>query len=120
MISDKGICQSEVVRRAYELNCPTFTASGNKGEKSFVRIASPAVILETIKLAEDESGDIIVRLYESTGGLKQTKIQFGFDIKEAYITNMIEENTEKIDVKNNGISLELKAFEVKTIRIKTR
>ena len=85
-----------------------------------MRIASPAVILETIKLAEDESGDIIVRLYESTGGLKQTKIQFGFDIKEAYITNMIEENTEKIDVKNNEISLELKAFEVKTIRIKTR
>ena len=33
---------------------------------------------------------------------------------------MIEENTEKIDVKNNEISLELKAFEVKTIRIKTR
>lgn len=120
LISDKGICQSEVVRRAYELNCLTFTASGNKGEKSFVRIASPAVILETIKLAEDESGDIIVRLYESTGGLKQTKIQFGFDIKEAYITNMIEENTGKIDVKNNEISLELKAFEVKTIRIKTR
>ena len=85
-----------------------------------MRIASPAVILETIKLAEDESGDIIVRLYESTGVLKQTKIQFGFDIKEAYLTNMLEENTEKIDVKNNEISLELKAFEVKTIRIKTR
>ena len=73
-----------------------------------------------MKYAENESGDIIVRLYESTGGLKQTKIQFGFDIKEAYLTNMLEENTEKIDVKNNEISLELKAFEVKTIRIKTR
>ena len=120
LISDKGICQSEVVRRAYELNCPTFTANGNKGEKSFVRIDNPEVILETVKYAENESGDIIVRLYESTGGLKQTKIQFGFDIKEAYLTNMLEENTEKIDVKNNEISLELKAFEVKTIRIKTR
>jgi alpha-mannosidase len=85
-----------------------------------VRIDNPGVILETVKYAENESGDIIVRLYESTGGLKQTEIQFGFDIKEAYITNMIEENLENVNAENNEIAVALNAFEVKTIKIKVR
>lgn len=120
LVSDKGICQSDVVRRAYELNCPACISAGNKGEKSFVGIDNSAVILDTIKYAEDSSGDLVVRLYESQGSFAKTKINFGFDVKEAYLTNMIEDKLENADLKNNEISITLNAFEVKTLRIKAK
>ena len=33
-----------------------------------VTVSNPAVVVEAVKLAEDRSGDVIVRLYESLGG----------------------------------------------------
>ena len=119
-VSDNGVCQSDVVRRAYELNCPVCVSGRNKGEKSFVSVDNPGVILDTVKYAEDGSKDLIVRLYESRGSFAKTKISFGFDIKEAYITNMIEENLENVNAENNEIAVALNAFEVKTIKIKVR
>ena len=59
-----------------------------------------------------------MRLYESQGSFAKTKINFGFDVKEAYLTNMIEDKLENADLKNNEISITLNAFEVKTLRIK--
>ena len=119
-VSDNGVCQSDVVRCAYELNCPICVSGGNKGERSFAGVDNPAVILDTVKYAEDGSKDLIVRLYESRGSFTKTKISFGFDIKEAYITNMIEENLENANAENNEISVALNAFEVKTIKIKVK
>ena len=51
------------------------------------------------------SGDIIVRLYERINTLTQTTLNFGFDIKEAYLTNMLEENLSELDVIDNKIDL---------------
>ena len=119
-VSDNGVCQSDVVRCAYELNCPICVSGGNKGERSFAGVDNPAVILDAVKYAEDGSKDLIVRLYESRGSFTKTKISFGFDMKEAYITNMIEENLENVNAENNEISVALNAFEVKTIKIKVR
>ena len=119
-VSDNGVCKSDVVRRAYELNYPVCVSDGNKGEKSFAGVDNPGVILDTVKYAEDGSKDLIVRLYESRGSFAKIKISFGFDIKEAYITNMIEENLENINAENNEIAVALNAFEVKTIKIKVK
>ena len=33
-----------------------------------VVVDNPAVVVEAVKLAEDPSGDVVVRLYESLGG----------------------------------------------------
>ena len=112
--------ESTIVDEAYELNSPVVVKTGDAGEKSFMSISNRNIIADTVKLAEDGSGDVIIRLYESKGGYKNTVIKFNADIKEAYITDMLEKNPTKVDVKNNEISLNFKAFEVITLRIKNK
>ena len=67
----------------------------------------------------DEDGDgIIVRVYESQGARVKAKLTFGFDIKDAIETNLMEVNETEIEVINNSIEFNIKPFEVKTFRIK--
>jgi alpha-mannosidase len=39
-----------------------------------VTVADPRVVVESVKLADDRSGDVVVRLYESTGGRVTTTV----------------------------------------------
>lgn len=116
--------KSDVVRHGYELNCPVHMVqkkipfAQNLQEKSFIRIDNPSVILDTVKLAEDGRGDLILRLYESTGGLEKAKISFGFPVAEASFTDLLEEGEDQFSVENNCMDVTLKAFEIKTVRIR--
>ena len=79
MTADKGVqeftyafyawngcfAESDLVREAYDLNCPVMTVSGAAGERSLFAVDTPNVVIETVKPAEDGSGDVVVRLYES-------------------------------------------------------
>lgn len=114
----ESLCDSNVVHSAYELNCPVITRKGYAEEKSLINISEQTVILDTIKFAEDNSGDLIIRLYESMNSYTRCKLGFEFDVKKAYITNMVEENEKEIEVKNNKLELNLHGFEVVTLKIK--
>lgn len=109
---------SRVVNEAYNLNYPVTCRKGKADAKSYVQISADNVILETVKFAEDNSGDVILRLYESQNAYTQCNINFGFDISKAYLTNMLEENQQELEIDNNSLILNLKAFEIVTIRIK--
>ncbi len=116
--------KSDVVRHGYELNCPVHMVqekipfAQNLQEKSFIKIDNPSVILDTVKLAEDGRGDLILRLYESTGGLEKAKISFGFPVAKASFTDLLEEGEDQFSVENNCMDVTLKAFEIKTVRIR--
>ena len=56
---------SDVVRQGYELNVKPYLASGSGQDFSMLSIDQANIILDTMKPAEDGSGDIILRLYES-------------------------------------------------------
>ena len=59
------LASSDLVRQGYELNVPALIVAGNGGEKSLFTLDAPNIAIETVKPAEDGSGDIVVRLYES-------------------------------------------------------
>ena len=107
-----------LTREGYELNCSIRLKCGYAEEKSLLSVSESNIIIDTVKYAEDNSGDIIIRLYECMNSYTQCALKCGFDIEEAYITNMLEENICSADVINNEVLLEFKAFEVKTLRIK--
>lgn len=148
---------SDVIRQGYELNVSPIVIDGyesvikfssdtkfgdvTKSKISHLSLASidkKNIFLDTIKLAEDGSGDIILRLYEAAGAA--TKARIATCLKGKYCEcNMLEEvklpenaakeedtNTitknkeslEMITVQGDGIiDLDFRAFEVKTIRI---
>lgn len=114
------LCDSKVVKNGYELNSPVILKNGFMEEKSMLNAADENIIIDTVKTAEDGSGDVIIRLYECMKALTHTTLNIGFGVKGAYRTNMLEENQEAVEVKNNQIRLMVKPFEVVTLRIKKR
>ena len=60
-----SLAESGVVREAYDLNHPAVTAEGAGGTRSLFQVDAPTVVIESVKPAEDGTGHVIVRLYES-------------------------------------------------------
>ena len=60
---------------------------------------------------------MIIRLYESKHAAVRTRVTFGFDAAQAWVCDMLENKQQKLMVSGSGVELELRAFEVKTIRI---
>jgi alpha-mannosidase len=77
------------------------------------------IIIDTVKMAEDGSGDIIVRLYESKKAAVSTKLHAAFgDSFKAYACDMLENVQEELPVADGAVDLSFRAFEIKTIRLK--
>ena len=83
---------------------------------SLVSCSPPNIIIETIKQAEDGDG-IIVRLYESQRKRGQVQVRAGFAVEAAWETNLLEENESKLSVENDSIQLNLKPYQIMTIRL---
>lgn len=88
---NENFCDSRVIEEAYELNCPVVVKEGFAEEKSLMNISENNIIIDTVKFAEDGSGDVIIRMYESGNTSTSCTLKFGFEAKEVYITNMLEE-----------------------------
>ena len=69
-------------------------------------------------MAEDGSGDVILRLYEAKKASGPTVLKVNLPFSKVYLTDMLENVREELEWNGNGIKLYFKAFEVKTIRIK--
>lgn len=117
---NENFCDSRVIEEAYELNCPVVVKEGFAEEKSLMNISENNIIIDTVKFAEDGSGDIIIRMYECQGTTINAFLDMGFEVKEAYITNMLEQNLTKLDVSGNEIRLRFKAFEIITLKVKKK
>ncbi|WP_330359060.1 glycosyl hydrolase-related protein, partial [Mycobacteroides abscessus] len=65
----------------YRLNLPVRSVAGTTTVEPLVVVSSPQVFVEAVKLAEDRSGDVVVRLYEGSGGrASDVGVDFGFDV----------------------------------------
>jgi alpha-mannosidase len=108
----------DLVRQAYELNCPVLVVPGNAGEKSFFRPDAENIVLETVKPAEDASGDIILRLYEAKHAATRCALQTALPVKSAQLTDMLERPLSNCAMEKGALALEFRPFEIKTIRLK--
>jgi alpha-mannosidase len=112
-----SIADSDLVENAYELNVPATLQTGNAGEKSLFRVDQPNVIIETVKPAEDGSGDIIMRLYESLRTATQAELVTCFSLRSVQETDMLEKAHDVIAFEEGRVKLSFRPFEVKTLRL---
>ncbi|MBE5797274.1 MAG: alpha-mannosidase [Clostridiales bacterium] len=77
---------------------------------------SDAIILETVKPADDRSGDVILRLYESlrTHASGVLRLPFAAQVYEA---SMDESETGPLLGAGREVQLTLKPFEIRTLRV---
>ena len=85
-------------------------------EDAGFRMDSDAIILETIKPADDQSDDIILRLYESLRTTASGVLHLPFAAK-VYASSMDESETGALLGEGDEVSLTMKPFEITTLRV---
>ena len=117
--------EANTAQMAYELNVPLYTKveESHKGELeeklSIVKLNKENVIIEVIKKAED-SDYLIVRMYEYFNKRTNLELEFFRYIEDAIECNLMERDLEKVSFNKNKISLLIKPFEIKTLKIKLK
>ena len=109
---------SDVVRQGYELNVKPVVSRGAVESFSAVTVDQANVILDTMKPAEDGSGDVILRLYEAKKAAVKAEVSLNFGVSRAYLCDMLENVMEEVAVTDGKITLPFRAFEIRTIRVK--
>jgi alpha-mannosidase len=112
-----SLADSGVVAEAYDLNIPATTAPGAAGERSLFSLDAANIVIETVKPAEDGSGDVVVRLYEAKHMATRATLATTLPVKTAAQTNMLEEFAAALPLASGQIALEFRPFEVKTVRL---
>ncbi len=114
---------SDAVKQAYYLNYP-MTAVKAVGEKdslpssfSLLKLDRENVVCETVKKSE-KGDDTVVRLYESKNIRGKVKVEFGFDVKEVALCDLLENELAPVKIENNSVSLDIKGFEIVTLKLK--
>jgi alpha-mannosidase len=118
------LVSGNVVRAGYEFNIPLATAaSGSRTargprEASYLEVDAPNVVVEAVKKAED-SDETIIRLYESAHAAARATLTFAFPVKSAWEVDLMEEHPRPLKLKSNGVRLDFRPFEIKTVRLRT-
>lgn len=110
-----------VIAEAAAFNQPLqiFSSSAETQVRSYFAIDNPAVVLDTVKQAED-SKHLILRLYESHGAHQTAKLYSSLDMKRASKVNLLEQaeaGQPPLKTADNQIPLTLRPFEVVTLKI---
>ena len=107
--------EADVVRQGYELNVPVVIANGGEKSESFFEVDKPNIIIDTVKLAEDGSGDVIVRMYEAKNAGTVANLSCGFKFESASLCEMNERVIEPAEIRDEKIKLSFGPFQVRTL-----
>ncbi|TQK42960.1 alpha-mannosidase [Streptomyces sp. SLBN-118] len=116
-----GATVEDAIAEGYALNLPLRVADADRSIEPLVSSDNPAVTVEAVKLADDRSGDVVVRLYESHGGRAHATLRAGFPLTGARITDLLERPLpdEPLTVGDDGgVALTLRPFQILTLRLK--
>jgi alpha-mannosidase len=117
-VPEAGI--ADAVREGYLINLPERHVPG-ASVRPLVVSANEAVVVEAVKLADDQSGDVVLRLYESRGGRASTRLTADFPVVTATLTDLLERplpDTGPLPVTEDGtVELPFRPFEVRTLRL---
>jgi alpha-mannosidase len=121
------VCGAEIadaVREGYRANLPVRRHLGAGPVAPLIEVTNPAVVVEAVKLADDRSGDVVVRLYESLGGRARTRLTASFDLAGIQVCDLLERPDTEIagltpfSVENNTVDFALAPFQVVTFRLR--
>jgi len=114
-----GSTIADAVRLGYQLQSPSRALTGAGDIRPLVSSSNPAVVVETVKPAEDGSGDVVVRLYESLGGRATTRLTLDATTTGATLTDLLERPLEIQDAVTGAdgeVELEFRSFQIRTVR----
>ncbi|WP_040283745.1 alpha-mannosidase [Tessaracoccus massiliensis] len=117
-----GATVEDAVADGYLANLPPRVRTGSPVEP-LIAVDGP-VLVEAVKLAEDGSGDVIVRLYEPYGARAEASVTASFEVASVVETDLHEEELDGREGQQVAASalvsptrLSLRPFQVVTLRV---
>jgi alpha-mannosidase len=113
--------EAGVVEEAVALNSPLFVAPGARdgsfqSEFGLASIEGLEVALGSLKMAEDGRA-VVLRLYEPRGARGGCAVRFAHGVERVERANLLEEAEGPVEVSGETVRLELRPFEVITLRV---
>lgn len=112
----------DAIRAGYAANTDRRRVRGSRGAAPLVTVDKAAVVAETVTLASDRSGDLIVRLYESQGRRARASVSVSEALAAAAEVDLLDRPTAAegavLSVEDSVILVELRPFELATLRLK--
>ena len=117
-----GASIADAVAEGYALNLPLRVVTGagddvGPSPAPLVTVDNPAVVVEAVKLADDRSGDVVVRLYESLGGRATATVRAGFPLARAQVVDLLEASGVDLPAHAGEMTVRLRPFQILTLRL---
>jgi alpha-mannosidase len=110
----------DATREGYWFNVPERRLAGDAVVEPLVRVNHDGVVVSAVKLADDGSGDVVVRLYEALGARVRTRLELGFPAVSVAVTDLLErplaDPERPVPVLDGGVDLALRPFQIVTLR----
>ncbi|MGV8907776.1 MAG: alpha-mannosidase [Propionicimonas sp.] len=116
-----AVCGADIaaaITAGQRLNQPVREVRGSNPVTALVTADAPGVLVEAVKLAEDGSGDVVVRLYESLGSRSFGQVVPSFGYREVQRTDLLERRIDPDpETSHSGtVALAVRPFEIVTLR----
>ncbi|MFD4545867.1 alpha-mannosidase [Streptomyces sp. NPDC058466] len=108
----------EAIAGGYALNLPLRPAPGQT--RPLVALDTQDVVVESVKLADDRSGDVVVRLYEACGGAVTARLTAGFPLTAVHDCDLLERPERELSqgLDDATVELRLRPFQIRTLRLR--
>ncbi|KUN02902.1 alpha-mannosidase [Streptomyces yokosukanensis] len=116
-----GASIADAVREGWRINLPERRVTGGHEVAPLVSVDHDAVVLSAVKLADDGSGDVVVRFHEAHGGRARATLTTGFEVADVTVTDLLERpstGTEPPVRDGARITVRLRPFELVTLRLR--
>ncbi len=118
-----------IVQEGYQLNQPVRRLAANADTAADTPVASstvvtsdrPTVVVETVKPADDGSGEVIIRCYEAAGGRADATLRLGVPASSVRIVDARERplpGHDWLPVSDGQVPVTLRPFQIQTLAVR--
>ncbi|GHA61863.1 hypothetical protein GCM10010345_77530 [Streptomyces canarius] len=112
---------ADAVREGWRVNLPELRLPGAHEVAPLVTVDDDAVVVTAVKLADDGSGDVVVRFHEAHGGRALATLTAGVEVAEVTVTDLLERplaTATAPERDGDRITVRLRPFELVTLRLR--
>lgn len=119
-IAAYGSEKADVVGLAQKFNRPVVILDAERADAetrgSFLRISASNLVLSSVKQADDRTGDLIVRYYE-TKGVETDAVIYIKHAEAVYLSDLTERKIRSLPCENQSVRICCRPYEIQTLRI---